>query len=130
MYAALFVIVALVGITIVVFQTKRERKNQKNAAEQYVVSIFSEQSYRPEITTGSSYGIPTFSLKFKTDEEKQHAITNGLTDQFLRKIQDLCGHLRPRGEKFEANLAVHFYSVEDEKRWVQRAASYSTEGKQ
>ena len=125
------VIVALliIGFLVLFVRANRERQKNQDAVESYVTEIFSKQSYRPEVTARTIYGIPAFALKFKTDNEKEHAISNGLTALFVKKIQKLCGHLRPRGEEFDAELAVSIFSVEDEARWAKEAAAYNKEQK-
>ena len=130
MYTVLFIAAVLVGLTILFVRSKHERRKQQDVVESYVADIFASQTYRPEVSAGFTYGIPSYTLKFKSDKEKEHAINNGLTGQFVNKIQKLCGDLRPRGEAFDAERAVVIYSLEDEKRWAQEAAAYRNgEGK-
>ena len=124
MYTALFIAVVVVSLAILIVRSKLQRRKQQVTVESYVTNIFSSQTYRPEVSSGFTYGIPSFILKFKTDEEKQHAISNGLTDKFLKNIQDLCAEIRPRGEAFESAQAVAIFSLEDEKRWAQGATVY------
>src|SRR5690606_38805986 len=123
MYSAIFIAIVLFGLTILVVRARRERRRLQETIESYVASIFSAQSYRPDVSAGFTYGIPSFSLKFKTDKDKKHAISSGLTEQFVRSIQELYGHLRPRGEAFDADRAVSIYSAEDEKCWSQEGAA-------
>jgi hypothetical protein len=116
--------IILVCLIILFARAKSQRKNYLDSAERYINEIFSTQGYRPEVITGFTYGIPTFTLKFKSDKDKEHAVSNGLTDRFMKNIQALCGHLQPRGEVFRAEQAVAIYSLEDEKRWAQKAAAF------
>ena len=127
MYIALFIAAVVLGLTILIVRSKHERQKQQDTVESFVANIFSEQTYRPEVSAGFTYGTPSFTLKFKTDEEKQHAITNGLTKQFLNNIQELYSHLRSREEAFNAELAVTVYSAEDEQRWAKEGAAYRNE---
>lgn len=103
---------------------KIRRQRYQDVVESYVNEIFSTQDYRPEVIAGFTYGIPSFTLKFKSNKDKEHAASNGLTEQFRKSVQALCGHLRPREEAFKADLAVAIYSMEDEKRWTQEAAAF------
>ena len=116
--------VLLAGIVItgliLMMRSKREDQSGQEIVEHYVNTIFLGQTYRPEVKAEFVYGIPSFSLEFKTDKEKEHAISNGLTDQFLKKIQELHGHLRPRGEPFNAAKAVAIFSKEDVNRWMEQ----------
>ena len=123
---AFLVIAALliIGFSALVIRANRERQKNQDTVENYVTEIFSKQSYRPEVIASTTYGIPSFTLKFKTDDEKKHAISNGLTDMFIKKIQKLCGNLRPRGEEYDAGRAVSIFSAEDELRWAKEAAAY------
>jgi hypothetical protein len=120
-------VVVILGFVILISRSNRVRKVQQATVESYVSEIFSAQLCRPDVKAGFTYGIPSFSLKFKTDKEKEHAISNGLTKQFLTQVQGLCGHMTLRGEEFEAEQAVSIYSVEDEKRWSEQAAKYRDE---
>lgn len=128
MYFAIFIAIVMFGLTIVVVRAKRECRKLEEAIEGYVACIFSAQTYRPDVSVRFAYGIPSFTLRFGTDEEKQHAISNGLTEQFVRRVQELCGHLRPGGDAFEADQAVSVYSAEDEKRWFQEGEVYRKKG--
>lgn len=122
MYMTLFIVAILVvGLTTLVARSKYERRKAQAIVESYVADIFSSQTYLPEVRAGYTYGIPSYSLKFTSDREKEHAITNGLTKQFENKIQKLYGSLRPREEAFDAKEAVAIYSIEDEKRWAEAA---------
>jgi len=124
MYTA-FVIGLVVGCIAVIFaRSKHKRKTQQKVVEGYVTDIFSRQSYRPEVRAGYTYGIPSFTLRFRSDDEKEHAIANGLTEQFVRKVQALCGNLQARNEAFDAERAVAIYSAEDEQRWAEKASAY------
>lgn len=123
MYTAIIVIALIVGgLAILLIRSKQEQRKQQSIVESYVTDIFSTETYRPEVSAGYTYGIPSFTLKFKTNEEKQHAVSSGLTKQFENKIQELYGHLTPRDEKFDAKRAVSIYSEEDEERWKKDAA--------
>ena len=127
MYTAIVIALIVGGLAILLIRSKNEQQKQQNIVENYVTDIFSTETYRPEVSAGYTYGIPSFTLKFKTDKEKQHAVSNGLTKQFENKIQELCGHLTPRDEKFDAQRAVSIYSEEDEERWKKDAAAYRSE---
>lgn len=127
MYTAIVIALIVGGLAILLIRSKKEQQKQQNIVENYVTDIFSTETYRPEVSAGYTYGIPSFTLKFKTDKEKQHAVSNGLTKQFENKIQELCGHLTPRDEKFDAQRAVSIYSEEDEERWKKDAAAYRSE---
>lgn len=127
MYTAIVISLIVGGLAILLIRSKKEQQKQQNIVENYVTDIFSTETYRPEVSAGYTYGIPSFTLKFKTDKEKQHAVSNGLTKQFENKIQELCGHLTPRDEKFDAQRAVSIYSEEDEERWKKDAAAYRSE---
>ena len=125
MYTILLIAAIIIVWFIVCFaRTKNRRQEYQDAVESYVDEIFSSQSYRPEVNAGFAYGIPYFRLKFKSDQDKEHAISSGLTEQFIRSVQALCGELRPRGQAFTAERAVEIYSMEDEKRWAQKAAAF------
>jgi hypothetical protein len=117
----------IIGFSVLVIRANRERQKNQDTVENYVTEIFSKQSYRPEVIASTTYGIPSFTLKFKTDDEKEHAASNGLTDMFIKKIQKLCGHLRPRGEEFDAEYAVSIFSIEEEEQWAKKAAIYRNE---
>lgn len=121
--------IVIIGLIALFVRTNLERQRYQDAVEQYMNAIFSTQDYRPIVIAGFTYGIPSFTLKFNTDKEKEHAISNGLTEQFLKKVQEKCGHLRPRGEAFEAERAVAIYSTEDENRWAEQAAAFRNKKK-
>lgn len=128
MYTALLITAILViGFTVFFIRAKNQRKKQQETIENDVDTIFSAQSYRPAITSGFTYGTPSFKLKFETDEEKQHAVSNGLTEQFVQIIQERYDHLRPQGEAFDAEQAIAISSTEDEKRWAKATESSSTQ---
>lgn len=113
MYIFLAIVtVVILGFIMLISRSNREREIQQATVESYVSEIFSMQSCRPDVKVGFTYGIPFFSLKFQTDKEKEYAISNGQTEQFLAKVQGLCGHLKPRGEVFRAEQAVTIYSTE------------------
>jgi hypothetical protein len=124
-----FIIATIITIWLIIrfVRSKRKRQRYQNAAERYVNTIFSSQTYRPDVAAGFTYGIPSFTLKFKTNGDKEHAISNRLTEQFLDNIQELCGHLRPQGETFKAEKAVAIYSTDDEKRWSEEAETIRKE---
>jgi hypothetical protein len=130
MYKILFTAIIIIGLITLFARSRRKRQRYQDAVDSYVNAIFSKQAYRPEVIAGFTYGIPSFTLKFDTDKEKQNAISNQLTNQFLSDVQALCGHLRPRGQVFNAERAVAIYSKEDEKRWAQEAAAYHNERNQ
>ena len=118
-------IVLFVGCFALIFaRSKHERRKQQEIVESYVIDIFSTQSYRPEVRARYIYGIPSFTLKFRFDDEKQHAISHGLTEQFVRKVQELCRNVKPRNEEFNAEGAIAIYSEEDERRWAAEASLY------
>jgi hypothetical protein len=121
------IVLIIIGIAILFISARCDRLKNQKAVDSYVDSIFSGQMYRPDVTAGTTYGIPSFTLKFKTDKEKQHAVSNGLTEQFINNVQELCSHLHPRGEVFDAEQAVTIYSKEDEKCWAEEAAAYRNE---
>ena len=128
MYTTLLIAAIIIIWFIVLFaRAKIRRQRYQDAVEGYVNEIFAIQGYRPEVIAGFTYGIPSFTLKFKSDPDKEHAVSNGLTEQFMKNVQSLCGHLRPRGEAFTAERAVAIYSMEDEKRWAQKATAFRKE---
>ena len=116
-----FAFIATIIITFIFLfiSARRKRKNYQNSVESFAKGIFQGQSYVPEVTANFAYGIPCFTLKFDTDKDKEHAISKELTAQFIDKVQDLCGHLRPRGELFDAKRAVSVFSKEDQVRWAE-----------
>ena len=124
MYTAIVIALIAGGLAYLLIRSRHERQKQQEIVESYVADIFYTQSYRPKVSSGFTYGIPSFTLKFRSDNEKQHAISNGLTEQFIQKIQELCGHLTPRDETFDAVRAVAIYSEDDEKRWAEEASAY------
>ncbi|MFV7769384.1 hypothetical protein [Shewanella marisflavi] len=121
----LLAIVILIVLAFVILSIRSNRAKLKNqqSAERFVGIIFAEQSYRPAVKASWSYGLPSFSLCFETTEEKNHAEANGLCNAFIKNIQELCGDIHPRGELFDANLAVSVFSKSDEERWVKEASS-------
>ena len=114
------------GFTVVISaaRARRRLKSYQAAADGYIQTIFADQSFLPEAKVEFVYGIPAFALRFRTDEEKNRAASAGLTRRFVENIQQLCGHLKPRGEDFNAERAVAVFSQEDEQRWKEQAASF------
>ena len=124
MYVALIIAaILIIGFVVCFARSKRQRQRYQDAVERRVNEIFSAQDSRPDIIAEFTYGIPSFRLRFRSDKDKEYAVSNGLTEQFLKSVQKLCCNLRPRGEAFKAELAVAIYSMEDEKRWAQEAAA-------
>ena len=125
------VIVALVfvGFFYLVIAGKKDRAKYQAAVEDFVDDTFSGQDYRPDVEAGRTYGIPSFTLRFSNDEEKDHAESNGITKIFLKKVQIMCNDIDVRGGKFDAEYAVTVISKDDEKRWEQRAEEYRRQNK-
>jgi hypothetical protein len=123
----MYVLLALVVFIILVFiflsiRSSREKERYQMSVDSFVVEIFSGEDYRPEVIAGWTYGVPSFTLRFENDADKIRAEKSGLTKQFLESVQQLCCDIKPRGEKFDANLAVAIFSKNDEERWVKEAS--------
>lgn len=116
-------LIAFWVLSLFVRARKRQARYQ-DAIDRFVDFAFRDQTYRPEAMARSAYGIPAFALRFETDAQKEHAISSGLTEQVLSKVQELCGNLRPRGEAFSAAKAVAIYSADDDARWKRKAAAF------
>lgn len=125
------VIVALVfvGFFHLVIAGKKDRAKYQEAVEDFVDDAFSGQDYRPDVEARRTYGVPSFTLRFSNDDEKNHAESNGITKTFLEKVQIMCNDIDVQGGKFDAEYAVAIISKDDEKRWEQRAEEYRCQNK-
>ncbi len=103
----------IIGFLYLGKKSNNELDEYQSKAESFVNSIFENETYKPEVKTERAYGIPYFSLSFSDSENKNHAQSNGLISLFCERIEELCEDIKPRGERFDATMAVNIISEED-----------------
>lgn len=107
------------GISYYLWLAKRRRRNLEHKRERTeelinaVAEIFAEFSYLPGVREERCYGIPSFLLIFHDKEEMNDAISRGLIAEFTAFIQKKHDHLTPRGQPFDAELAVGVRTLKD-----------------
>ncbi|XOV87368.1 MAG: hypothetical protein ACFHX7_20835 [Pseudomonadota bacterium] len=113
----------LIAFGVIAFRANLERKKHQSQIESFVSEVFAGQPCIPEVKSQFVYGTPCFSMRFRTEADKDQAISNGLTDHFTKLVQTAYGHLKVRGESFDAVQAIAIFSLEDEDRWEKEAAA-------
>ncbi|MBN8458457.1 MAG: hypothetical protein J0M04_11535 [Verrucomicrobia bacterium] len=70
-------------------------------------AAFTDLDYpEPILKTGSSYGYPTFTITFATEDDMKTAQADGLLGIFKRSISELYGHCGSESNPFDASRAV------------------------
>lgn len=110
--ALLIILVAMIFLWMDRSASKK-LEEQQNTVEKIVTKIFNASPSPPLVKAKYMYGIPSYSLTFKTDKQKQNAFEDGQIEAFLTAIQQLHNHLQPRGEQYDASQAVAFISLEE-----------------
>jgi len=82
-------------------------------ADRMSSEVFGAPSVRPTVEVSFSYGWPAFQLTFTSRELVASMKTAGLTDQYLKRIQELCGDSGSNEHPFDASRAVWFTSTEE-----------------
>lgn len=103
------------GAVIFIFFRKRKREliAHQIEAEKLISRIFSEQAYCPVVKANYIYGVPTYQLNFLRNEDKQDAMSNGLTQLFIEGIQKLHEDWPMENEGYDASLSVSITSTDD-----------------
>lgn len=90
-----------VGVCIV--RSRREKARLVVAFR----AAFRDLDYpEPTLKTGSSYGFPTFTITFATEDNMKTAQRDGRLGIFKRSISELYGHCGSESNPFDASRAV------------------------
>src|SRR5262245_23680194 len=92
----------------------KERLRELRAnADRISNEVFGTQLIRPTVEASFSYGYPAFQLTFPSKELVASMKTAGLTDQFLKRIQESYRDSGSIENPFDAARAVWFTSTEE-----------------
>jgi hypothetical protein len=88
---------------VCIVQSRREKARLMVAFR----AAFGDFDYpEPKLKTGTSYGFPTFTLTFATEEGLKAAQAEGRLGTFKYSISDLYGHCGSSSNPFDAARAV------------------------
>lgn len=88
---------------VCIVQSRREKARLMVAFK----AAFGDFDYpEPKLKTGTSYGFPTFTLTFATEEALKAAQTDGRLGIFKYSISELYGHCGSASNPFHAARAV------------------------
>ena len=87
-------------------RVRKERDRTKKLVDEAFRVAYSDVANPPSIVVSSSYGYPTFEIKFRSKPEMEAATTqNGI---FKVEIDRIFEGLGPRSRPFSAEMAIFF----------------------
>ena len=101
-------IVIFVGLCVgfLIYQSVSLKRKLLNAFN----STFDTATDKPTYLLSWSYGRPSFTITFNSEEDLERAKAEGLTNVFSEKIQNLCRSFGGKTNPFEAELAICYTS--------------------
>lgn len=95
--------VAAFWTAICLIQTRREKARLLAA---FRVAFQDFNFPKPTLQMGTSYGYPTFTITFATEEDLKSAQADGRLGHFKHSISELYGHCGSENNPFDASRAV------------------------